>query len=530
MSATVPTPTSYDEFPYPNYSFPQTHPDRLAVVARLLGLNPVPPERCRILELGCAGGGNLIPMADSLPESTLLGIDLSSRQVAEGQKGIAELGLKNVELRAQSILDFDPGAETYDYILCHGVYSWVPPEVQDHILDICARHLSPSGIAFVSYNTLPGWHMRGMIRDMMLFHGNRFSDPRQKVAQARGLLDFVVNSTKDVQTPYSQFLRSEMEMLRRFHDSYLYHEHLEEHNAPVYFHQFAGRAAAHGLRYLADVELSTLALHSLPPEVGQTLQRVANDLIQLEQYLDFLRNRMFRQTMLVRTGIEPKYHIEASLVTNFFVGTSLRPAASQPDLRSFNPEQFRAPSGAAATSNQPIVKAAMVVMAEEWPQELPFHNLRTRARAKLTPRGVQDAAIVREDEMQLGQAMLQFYTSGIGIVEFRTRPLRLTTRPSPRPLARPVARWQARSSLLVTNIRHEQITLTEFGRQTLLRLDGEHTRSEIVREMAGLVQGGQLNVQQNGETIRDPRRVEQILHSTVEQQINQFIQQALLLA
>jgi methyltransferase-like protein/cyclopropane fatty-acyl-phospholipid synthase-like methyltransferase len=528
MSATA--PTSYDEFPYPNYSFPQTHPDRLAVVATLLGLTAAPPERCRILELGCAAGGNLIPMADSLPESTLLGIDLSSRQVAEGQKGIAELGLKNVELRAQSILDFDPGAESYDYIICHGVYSWVPTEVQDRILDICARHLAPGGIGFVSYNVLPGWHMRGMIRDMMLFHGNRFSEARQKVAQARGLLDFVVNSTKDVQTPYSQFLRSEAEMLRKFHDSYLYHEHLEEHNAPVYFHQFAGRATAHGLRYLADVDLSTLALHSLPPEVGQTLQRVANDLIQLEQYLDFLRNRMFRQTLLVHTGVEPKYHIESSILTQLFVGTSLRPQSAQPDLRSFNAEHFRAPSGATATSSQPIVKAALMVLAEEWPQEVAFQNLRTRARAKLNPRGVQDAAVVREDEAQLGQALLQFYTAGSGIVEFRTRPLRMTIRPGPRPLARPVARWQARSSLMVTNLRHEQVTLPEFGRQTLLRLDGEHARSEVVRELTTLVERGQLNMQQNGEPVRDPRRIEQLLHPSVDQQIEQFARQALLLA
>jgi methyltransferase-like protein/SAM-dependent methyltransferase len=522
--------TSYDEIPYPSYSFPQTHPDRFAVVATILGLNPPRPEHCRVLELGCAAGGNLIPMADSLPESTFLGIDLSRRQVIEGQAAVAALGLRNIELRHQSILDFDPGSETFDYIICHGVYSWVPPEVQERILSICDRHLQPDGIAFVSYNTLPGWHMRGMIRDMMLFHGNRFSDPRQKVAQARGLIDFLASSVTMEQNPYGMFLRSELELLRKQPDAYLLHEHLEEHNAPIYFHQFVERVSHHDLRYLADVELNTLALSPFPPQVSQVLQRVCNDLLQLEQYLDFLRNRTFRQTLLGHKRLEPKYQVNPSVLKRFFIGSPLRPASAQPDLHSSNFELFQSPSGSTASSCHPIVKAAMMVLAEEWPQELPFDNLRARARAKLQPRAARDDSVVREDEQLLSQALLQFYTTASGVVNLRPRPLRLMTRPSPQPLARPLARWQARSSPRVTNLQHEQITLSEFGRQALLRLDGGRSRSDVVRELAELVQRGQLTLQQNGENIVEPRRVEQLLHPSLDQQIEQFARQALLLA
>ncbi len=275
----------------------------------------------------------------------------------------------------QSILDFDAGSETYDYILCHGVYSWVPPEVQDRILTICRKHLHPDGVAFVSYNTLPGWHMRGMIRDMMLFHGRRFSDLREQVAQARALLDFLVASVKIEQNPYGQFLRSELEFLRNQPDAYLFHDHLEEHNSPIYFHQFVERATAHGLRFLADVELSTMEFSHFPPEVGKVLQRLTTDLVQLEQYIDFLRNRTFSQSLLCHVRHEPNYRVQPDKVKSLFVGSPVKPTSPNPDLHSSVVVRFDAQSGAYATSSHPIVKAALTVLAEEWPQGLPFAKL-----------------------------------------------------------------------------------------------------------------------------------------------------------
>ncbi len=91
--------TSYDEVPYASHAFPQTHPNTMATVATLFGMTPAPVTNCRVLELGCAAGFNIIPMAAALPDSRFVGVDLSSRQVAEGQEAIKALGLTNVELR-----------------------------------------------------------------------------------------------------------------------------------------------------------------------------------------------------------------------------------------------------------------------------------------------------------------------------------------------------------------------------------------------------------------------------------------------
>src|SRR6476469_8149019 len=214
---------SYDEFPYLSLAFPQSHPDRLATIARLHRLVPAPVGECRVLEIGCAAGGNLIPMAAALPRSRFLGIDFSAVPVREGAADIAALGLTNLELEQADLRDFGEASGTFDYIIAHGVYSWIPADVQEKLLEICGTRLSPNGVAYVSYNTYPGWHMRGMIRDMMLYHSSRFNTPQLRVQQARALLDFLAQSVKQDGGAYPQLLKAELETLRQQADYYLYH-------------------------------------------------------------------------------------------------------------------------------------------------------------------------------------------------------------------------------------------------------------------------------------------------------------------
>ena len=195
--------TSYEEVPYGSKPLYPTHPDCLATVATLMGMQPAAVENCRVLEMGCATGGNLIPMAATLPHSQFVGIDLSPRQIAEGQKLVDALGLTNIRLAPVSILDVDDAFGQFDYIICHGVYSWVPSAVQDKILEICSRNLAPQGVAYVSYNTYPGWHARGMVREMMGFHAKRFDDPSVRVGQARAFLEFVAKGVTEPDTAYA---------------------------------------------------------------------------------------------------------------------------------------------------------------------------------------------------------------------------------------------------------------------------------------------------------------------------------------
>ncbi len=488
---------SYDTVPYPSYPFRQTHPDRLATIARLFGLQPPGIDRCRVLEIGAASGGNLIPMAEQLPQSQFVGIDLAASQVDLGQQFARRAGLSNVELKAMNILEVDDRLGMFDYIICHGIYSWVPDPAQDKILDIAKRNLSPQGVAYISYNTYPGWHMRGMIREMMSYHTDRFSDSQTRIQQARNLLDFLAQNASQEQA-FGMLLNSELNILRGHSDAYLFHEHLEDCNSPSYFFQFARRAAAKGLQYLGEAEMSSMWTGHLPPAVAATVERVAADLVQMEQYIDFVRNRMFRQTLLCHEGLPVNRELKPDALGSFHFGSGLVPTDPKADLRSYQPLTFQRPaSQLTLTTQHPLMKGALVALAKAWPGTLPFPRLVPAAYARLGQEPILTAERLKEDSFYLGKSLLECYVSDL--VEIHSQPPCFTTQVPVRPLASRVARAQAEAGeSSVTNLRHELGQLNEFCGQVLRLLDGTRDRAALLDGLAGLVGSGVLVMPQEG--------------------------------
>src|SRR5262249_32814770 len=205
-------PTIYDEFPYPGVAFAQTHPDHLATLAILFGMTPAPAGECRVLEIGCGDGGNVIPMAFGLPRSRFTGIDLAGSAIARGQKIVDELRLANIRLQQLDLMDLSADFGEFDYVIAHGVYSWVPAAVRERLLEIVKIHLAANGIAFISYNAYPGGYLRQTLREMMLFHTRNVQGARERVKGARELLEFLVQAHNQ-QDAYGTFLRLELESL-----------------------------------------------------------------------------------------------------------------------------------------------------------------------------------------------------------------------------------------------------------------------------------------------------------------------------
>ena len=492
-------PSSYDEMPYIEAVFAQTHPDRLATLAKLFGISTPGLETCRVLELGCASGSNLIPMALGMPSATFVGIDLSARQIGQGQQTVKALDLENIELRHGNIVDIGAAWGQFDYIICHGIYSWVPEAIREKILDICRENLAPTGVAFVSYNTLPGWHMKGMVRDMMSFHASQFQDAPTKVRQARALLDFLAQSIP-ANTAYGMTLKQVLDTIRPEADAYLFHEYLEDVNEPVYFRQFAEAAARHGLQYLSEADFGSSLIWNLPKQVGETLRRIASDLIRMEQYMDFVLNRPFRQSLLIHQGIAIKRNLDAEVLKGLDVASTAKHVSKQPSLAQGVTEAFRAANGATATPSNAITKAALLLLAEQWPASLTYEQLLVDCRAKVQGNSnvIPDDATLAQQATVLGNELLQCYAAGV--VELRMRPIPLSVTPSARPMASPLARLQAGRNDRVTNLCHSAVQFDELLRRLLCLLDGTRDREAIIAAlvlqntlaMPGLRQPGEL--------------------------------------
>jgi methyltransferase-like protein len=521
---------SYDQILYPNDPFPQCHPDRLATIATLFGMNPTPVEKCRVLEMGTGRGANLIGMAYSLPESEFVGVELSRRQNDEALQHAQAVGLKNISLRNMSITDIDSSFGEFDYVIAHGVYSWVPREVQERMIDVCAKNLKPNGVAYLSYNTYPGWHMRGMIRDMMNIHAGPFKDPVQRIQQARALLDFLAKQCRQENTPFGMFLKQELELLSKQADGYLYHEHLEENNHPCYFTDFVKMFAPKGLRFLGEADFCVMLPSQFSPEAQQTLRQIAPEQVQLEQYMDFLRNRMFRQTLLVRQEVRPNYTLQPDVVKKFRVSSPLKPEKQEPDMAPGATEAFKAADGRTLSSSDPIVKAAFTIMSEVYPQSMPFDELVVAARKKLNNGEAPTDQQVSEDNLALGKAILSAYaTAFTAVVELHVWSPSFTTAVSEKPRASQLVRYQSTQGHRVTNAFHQSVTLSDFDRQLMQFLNGENGQGELVDQMTEMVARGVLNMQIDGKPVTDKMMIRKAMGPTIEQQLPKLARAALLI-
>ncbi|MEZ4643134.1 MAG: class I SAM-dependent methyltransferase [Chloroflexota bacterium] len=511
---------TYNQTPYPSYCYTQTHPDRLATLGTLLGLTPTHVATCRVLELGCASGGNIVPMAYGLPESRFVGIDFAAGQIAVGQQMIDDLGLDNVILQAQDILQLGPELGEFDYIIAHGVYSWTPPAVRDKVLALCRQLLAPNGIAYVSYNTQPGWHMLGALREMMLYRSRQSTDPATRVAQARELLAFLAESVSD-EDPYSTFGRTYQQLLQTYRDyvlrdrqqeqggdQLLLHDELETYNTAVYFHEFIAHAQQHGLQYLVEADFARVMLSNFPRDVQQKLAQLAHDTIELEQYMDFVRNRTFRQTLLCRAEIPLQRRLAADL-SPFFIATYAHPETAV-HVHDTAVARFQGLDGSVLATDHPVTKAALLHLQEVAPTAVSFPELVSIARRRVY--GTNTPENLAQDVAALTANILRAYSYSSRLVELHRHAAPFVVQAGERPFASAVARWQLQQGYQkLTNLRHERVQLDQLGQHLLPYLDGQHDREMLLARLFTLAGQGKLQVTEGETAVADPAAQRRIL-------------------
>ncbi len=522
---------AYDKVLYPNYLHTQTHPDRLAAMTKFFGVDAKSVENCRVLELGCGPGGSLLSFAFDLPGSEFIGVDLSEKQIEIGNQAVAAVGLKNLTLRQGDIMRVTRGEYgEFDYIIAHGLYSWTPEIVRDRILDICRETLAPQGVAFVSYNAQPGCHFRQMAREMMLFHTRNLTSPVEKVNESLGLLKFIIDAAPEGKS-HKEILRREFEKLKERNYENIFHDDLADVFHPVYFHEFVAHASRHDLQFVTEVEHFTTKDVNYPKEVLEVLESISNNssdaeasVIALEQYLDFINNRRFRQTLLCRREVNLSRQPDARVLRQVRIASPLRPVSEKPELSSAKHESFVGEKDEKIEINHPLTKAAFVHLGKIWARSIRFDELITASRTLLAAESGADFEITEKDEEILTEILFQIFCSGM--LRLNVHEPFYTTEVSEKPLASPIARWQAQrgnsiSTLLCTSV----VVQDNLGLELVCLLDGTRNHRQLLADLSEFIKSEKLDqpaeIKQN--ILRD-------LPSQLEKNLQDFANMALLIS
>ncbi len=448
--ATLPS-TPYDTVAYPSATFPQTHPDRLRLIAGLHGLDAPAIETARVLEIGGGDGFNLTVLAAAWPEAQFHNFDLSGEAVARGQALAQAAGLANLRIEQADIIDvaatIPPGS--YDYIIAHGVYAWVPDAVRAAVMALAGRALSPQGVFFVSYNAMPGGHVRQIMREMLLFHIEGVTGSEARIAAARAFLEDHARE-RDGDDAILLAMRVQSRWMLERVDAVLFHDELGDCFSPQYLRDVAASARDHGLEFLTDAGHHRLDDGFLPEGVEAEPGAESALVLRLAQANDFARLRFFRQSVFVKAGRNP---------------------ARRPDLRAFSgciaAAQFQSAEDGCIKAGEAEFKlrdegltARLLDLGDDWPVHRPVAGLAM-------------------DEDQL-QALYRLFKMGLMTVSTTVAaPVALTV--SERPVASPLVRAQiALGQPVVTTLQFEALRVENPAARALLAaLDGSRTQAEL---------------------------------------------------
>ena len=472
---------SYDQIPYDDCPIVESLPDHIHTLARLFGLSPAAADTARVLELGCASGGNLIPMAYHWPNAEFIGIELSQHQAREGQQIIEELGLGNIQIIQDDLCNFfntdQDTLGSFDYIIAHGVYSWVPNRVRNAIIEICHNRLNPNGIAYISFNARPGWDLRRMLSDMLQYHNRNTTAEGDKITQARNLLQAFVDGLPDNSSLSESWLKHEAAELLAKPASYLLHDYLERHNHPVYFHEFNDHIEQHDLHYFTDANLYTV-LGSTLTHSAQAFLDLMETPLDYEQYLDFFYLKHFRQALICHKDQDFSRELDIEQLQQAYFFTMLQ-TQNEIDLKNKSDQTFTNPLGDAYVANHPLTKAAMVTLSNHYPAMLSFDNVYMEAAKLLYEQG--DPLYIDDKEgffLELAQLIL----SGAVRASFHFRDV-ATEEVIKGEASKLAVTMASHHKCCTASVHHNSVRLDSIDAFVITRLDGKQSLQSIAKEL-----------------------------------------------
>ncbi|MCC5835073.1 MAG: methyltransferase regulatory domain-containing protein [Opitutales bacterium] len=372
----------YQAQAYASIVFSFSHPDRLAAIARLHGLEAADPQTARVLEIGCASGLNLLSIAACFPSAELLGIDLDGVAIQKACQRQKSLGLENIRFEQSDLLEWDSDGLEFDYIIAHGFFSWVPDSVKEQLLVRIQQCLAPNGVALISYLTQPGSMGREAARDFLALHTSGNKSPHKVMERAREAAHFLSALTSS-RNPPGNPLAPVADYLLRKNPDVLFHDELGPIYDPCYFLQFMEWAGEHGLQFLSEARLVDHAPEIFPEAARRLLDDSPIDRLRLEQYRDYAANRSFRRSLLCPAAARLSPVPDASAVKGFSLSLNVRLSFEMLDLSEGVSMRFETPSGVVLTTSEPVAKAAYCLLSEIKTVSVSFQELLRRVTATL---------------------------------------------------------------------------------------------------------------------------------------------------
>lgn len=476
----------YDSVPYPSKIFTQTNPDRLAVMAKLFGMNPPKAESCRLLELGCGNGSNLLAQAFVFPRGKFVGVDLSEIHILQANEAVRELDLKNIEFHQLDVTKMNAAQfGKFDYIIAHGLFSWIPDFAREKVLEIYREMLAGNGVGYISYNAFPGSHQREMARSIMRYHTRNLSEPDEKVGSAISFLAFLCENATDKEV-FQPILEKEFNRHMAHETADIFHDDLAECYRPFYFHEFVSLLDENDLQFLSESEITAMSVHSFSKDVQEMISSL-DSIVEREQYLDFLRGRVFRQTLVCRKEAKLNREIAPSKLNEFYISSPVRPLNENPDLINRKVEKFVGAKGAGVEIDHPLTKAALFYLGKIWANAIYFPELLEKSRRILETEGF--ATDDWETHYNTTTAVLwQMYYS-TGLIELYVDEPHFLSEAGDTPKVNRLARRQIRygrnvSTTLGISIKIED----EISLRLIELMDGTRTRAELLEETGKFIE------------------------------------------
>ena len=452
----------YDAVPYRHGAVSDSHPARIGAIARLLGIQAAPPDRCRVLELGCGEGMNLLPLAERFPKSEFVGVDFSAKQIAVAEAARAACGIGNARFVCADLRSWKSEGGPFDYIIAHGVYSWVPAEVRERLLALCNEVVAPNGVAYVSYNTLPGWGLPGGVRKFLLSEIGAHAAPDAQMSRATQVLGALSESMKDQPGSYAANLRDTLADILAKPPGLLFHDELAAVNEPCTFTEFTSHATRHGLHYVAEAHYATMQSAHLPATMQSALAPLQLDFTRTQQFMDVLFQRWLRNSLLSRAPVAPERTVRASVLADCALGLRMTVDAGSINLTPGHAMRFTGVHGIVIEAREPVEKAVLTVLASSFPERLPFPTVCAMVNQSLAEAGLPciENFVALQDFLHRLFALDALDVMLCGDGEW----LNIGAKPGLSALMR----YQAEHDLPLTSRWHEPVALTSEGRRTLI--------------------------------------------------------------